>query len=48
MKAFKKSAKTSLSLGKEFLVKNRSQQNELLYKILNSEKWAIFLILTFD
>jgi lipoprotein-releasing system permease protein len=23
------------------------QQNELLYKILNSEKWAIFLILTF-
>ncbi|NQV76265.1 MAG: ABC transporter permease, partial [Bacteroidetes bacterium] len=35
------------SIGKEFLVKNRSQQNELLYKILNSEKWAIFLILTF-
>ena len=34
-------------LGKDFLVKNRSQQNELLYKILNSEKWAIFLILTF-
>lgn len=34
-------------LGKEFIVKNRSQQNELLYKILNSEKWAIFLILTF-
>jgi lipoprotein-releasing system permease protein len=34
-------------LGKGFVVKNRSQQNELLYKILNSEKWAIFLILTF-
>jgi lipoprotein-releasing system permease protein len=34
-------------LGKDFVVKNRSQQNELLYKILNSEKWAIFLILTF-
>jgi len=34
-------------LGKAFIVKNRSQQNELLYKILNSEKWAIFLILTF-
>ncbi len=34
-------------LGKDFLVKNRSQQNQLLYKILNSEKWAIFLILTF-
>lgn len=35
------------SLGKEFVVKNRTQQNQLLYKILNSEKWAIFLILTF-
>lgn len=34
-------------LGTDFLVKNRIQQNELLYKILNSEKWAIFLILTF-
>jgi len=34
-------------LGKTFIVKNRSQQNQLLYKILNSEKWAIFLILTF-
>lgn len=34
-------------LGKNFLVKNRNQQNQLLYKILNSEKWAIFLILTF-
>ena len=34
-------------LGKAFVVKDRSQQNQLLYKILNSEKWAIFLILTF-
>ncbi len=34
-------------LGKNFVVKNRSQQNQLLYKILNSEKWAIFMILTF-
>lgn len=34
-------------LGNDFLVKNRSQQNQLLYKILNSEKWAIFMILTF-
>ena len=32
---------------KNFIIKDRSQQNELLYKILNSEKWAIFLILTF-
>lgn len=37
----------SAILGKDFLVKNRSQQNQLLYKILNSEKWAIFMILTF-
>jgi len=34
-------------LGKNFVVKNRIQQNQLLYKILISEKWAIFLILTF-
>ncbi|SEN80734.1 lipoprotein-releasing system permease protein [bacterium A37T11] len=30
-----------------FIVKNRVQQNALLYKILNSEKWAVFFILTF-
>src|SRR5690606_36575224 len=30
-----------------FLVKDRIQQNALLYKILNSEKWAVYLILTF-
>ncbi|MBC7744407.1 MAG: ABC transporter permease, partial [Flavobacterium sp.] len=34
-------------LGKKFVVKNRGQQNELLYKILYTEKLAIFLILTF-
>ena len=34
-------------LGSAYLIKNRVQQNQLLYKILNSEKWAIFLILTF-
>lgn len=33
--------------GSEFVVKDRFMQNELLYKIMNSEKWAIFLILTF-
>ncbi len=33
--------------GKDFLVKDRIQQNALLYKILNSEKWAVYLILTF-
>jgi len=33
--------------GNKFNVKNRYQQQELLYKIMRSEKWAIFLILTF-
>jgi lipoprotein-releasing system permease protein len=34
-------------LGDEFLVQNRAQQNELFYRVMKSEKWAIFLILTF-
>ena len=34
-------------LGNKFIVKDRIQQNALLYKILNSEKWAVYLILTF-
>lgn len=34
-------------LGDDFIVKDRIQQNALLYKILNSEKWAVYLILTF-
>lgn len=34
-------------IGNQFLIKNRFQQNTLLYKILNSEKWAVFVILTF-
>ena len=34
-------------LGEKFRVKNRFQQQELLFKIMKSEKWAIFLILTF-
>lgn len=33
--------------GNNFVVKNRYQQQELLYKIMKSEKWAIFSILTF-
>jgi lipoprotein-releasing system permease protein len=33
--------------GDKFTVKNRFQQQELLYKIMKSEKWAIFFILTF-
>lgn len=34
-------------LGEKFTVKNRFQQQELLYKIMKSEKWGIFLILSF-
>lgn len=34
-------------LGDDFVVKTRYQQNELLYKTNNTEKWATFLILTF-
>ncbi len=34
-------------VGEGFYVKNRFEQQELLYKIMKSEKWAIFLILTF-
>jgi lipoprotein-releasing system permease protein len=34
-------------LGSDYEVKNRFQQNETLYKVLKSEKMAIFLILAF-
>lgn len=34
-------------LGNNYLVQNREEQNELFYKVMKSEKWAIFLILTF-
>lgn len=34
-------------VGAEFLVRNRLQQEEFLYKVMRSEKWAIFFILTF-
>jgi len=33
--------------GDAFVIKNRFQQQELLYKIMKSEKWAIFIILSF-
>ncbi|MBN2482277.1 MAG: ABC transporter permease [Bacteroidales bacterium] len=33
--------------GSEYLVQNRYQQNELFYKTMRTEKWAIFLILIF-
>jgi lipoprotein-releasing system permease protein len=34
-------------LGPDFRVQNRYQQNEIFYKTMQSEKWAIFLILIF-
>jgi len=33
--------------GNDFSVKNRLQQNETLYKIMKTEKWAVYAILTF-
>jgi len=35
------------AIGKGFLVQNRNDQNALFYRIMRSEKWAIFFILTF-
>ncbi|PST83993.1 hypothetical protein C7T94_04450 [Pedobacter yulinensis] len=37
----------SAKLGGNFLVKNRAQQNETLYHMLNTEKSAVYIILTF-
>ena len=34
-------------IGPDFLVKNRLEQHEFLYKILNSEKLIVFLVLIF-
>jgi lipoprotein-releasing system permease protein len=35
------------ALGDKYMIKNRIQQQQFLYKILNTEKLAVFLILTF-
>ena len=34
-------------LGDGFIVKNRIQQNQALYNVLSSEKWMVYIILTF-
>jgi lipoprotein-releasing system permease protein len=34
-------------LGNEYIVKDRYEQHEFFYKIMQSEKWAIFMILSF-
>ncbi|MCO5230681.1 MAG: FtsX-like permease family protein [Chitinophagales bacterium] len=35
------------SLGKDFIIKTRYEQNETLYKVMRTEKWAVFTILSF-
>jgi len=40
-------ARIQQALGQKFTVKNRFEQQETLYHIMRSEKWAIFLILSF-
>lgn len=34
-------------LGNAFLVRNRKQQNQAIYKMFNSEKWVAFALMTF-
>lgn len=34
----------AILVGPDFLIKNRFEQHAVLYKIINSEKWAVFLI----
>ena len=43
------SAKEQISriLGQKFVVKTQFEQHELFYKVMQSEKWAIFIILGF-
>ena len=35
------------TIGEGFTVKNQQEQQETLYKIMRSEKWAVYVILTF-
>ncbi len=46
-KIFKIQSDLKTILGNSFSVKNRYQQHAFLYKILNSEKLAVFIILSF-
>ena len=34
-------------IGKDYAVKNQQEQQETLYRIMRSEKWAVYVILTF-
>lgn len=40
-------AEISEKAGKNYVVKNRKEQNTELYKTINYERWSIFMILTF-
>ncbi|RZL51142.1 MAG: ABC transporter permease [Pedobacter sp.] len=40
-------AEVSKKLGSGFVVKDRIQQNQALYNVLGSEKWMVYIILTF-
>ena len=42
---FKK--QVSEDLGSNYVVKNRIEQNQALYNVLGSEKWMVYIILTF-
>lgn len=43
----KAQAEISELMGDDFVVKNQFQQHEVLYRVMKSEKFAIYLILTF-
>lgn len=43
----KTQARLSALAGPDFAVQNRMQQQETIYRIMQSERWAIFFILTF-
>ncbi|TAF46536.1 MAG: ABC transporter permease [Sphingobacteriales bacterium] len=40
-------SKIKPNVGKNIVIKNQIQQNAVLYKILNTEKWAVYFMLTF-
>jgi len=40
-------ADISKILGNTYLVKNREQQHEFMFKVLKSEKWGVFMIVSF-
>lgn len=45
--AEKLKTKIENELGESYIVKNRVQQNQALYNVLGSEKWMVYIILTF-